>query len=791
MSARNFITKSIIFQTSILSLFFAFAVLLLSVPSSSQAQTSLGELEGRAAPVYLRRCLSGSSAGALCKQNSDCPGSSCPDRNVFNIQVAISFSATATQLTAIENMITAGSASLFDATDGQAEIGTAFIYNNQSGSGDHDVRVHPSSTPVWWNANTGGWQVGGDMEVDISRVNAAISAGNVGEIFAHELLHLAFDPRDEYESRASGCGSIIGSDACPAAATVAAEGTGEQCIMDSGGSELCWGQADPSDLTDLSGGNHDANNTTEQSVCRSNRSCWDQVVWSYPNTFLHPGGAPDPAANGATVNPVNFVHLANTNRVVLVLDESESMNQESPTRMERLQVAANDFIGLAENGTELGIVSFSSDADPASGHANVPISALGTSRTTWTNAVSRLSSGGLTNIGDALGEAWDLIDAAGGVTANTYIVLMTDGVNNQPTPQSAADADLQDQIDFLLSVGVPVYVTCTGGDLTLASQCAEIGNGTGGFYSDSGDTASLPPTFAAFHEKGSGREAIYLRSGLLSTARPQRIFVEKDSESVTFLTQWENSLSSPYLLVVDPLGKAYKTWEIDQGRYVRISNPMSGDWKLLIDHDGVNDSKYVTSAFSKNSIHRLKVGARYATVEPGQPITIFAYPDSYNGPVSNPRRPIFVMVETPNGRRDRLLLWDQGRKPGRLGDDVADDGVYTGVYKNTRQRGTYRFTVFASIYGWRSSGDAHKINRRVRSPRFNRIASLSVGVSHPNDVTRRFEDQPERQTQQKKNSNQSTTSSSRTTSVGNKTRPAVFDIVGKGRTELNHLGQSQ
>ena len=137
--------------------------------------------------------------------------------------------------------------------------------------------------------------------------------------------------------------------------------------MDQNGTELCWGQADSTDLTDVSGGNHDPFNATEQSSCRSNRSVWDQLVWSWPSTFLKPTGAPDPAANGAVVNNPNFVVTSDAVRVVLVLDESGSMNLESPTRLQRLQVAANDFIATAENDTELGIVSYSTDADPANG----------------------------------------------------------------------------------------------------------------------------------------------------------------------------------------------------------------------------------------------------------------------------------------------------------------------------------------------------------------------------------------------------------------------------------------
>src|SRR5436190_22012718 len=55
------------------------------------AQTANGELEGRPAPVARRKCVGGAGAGSLCNADGDCPGSTCVDRNVFNISVAVLF----------------------------------------------------------------------------------------------------------------------------------------------------------------------------------------------------------------------------------------------------------------------------------------------------------------------------------------------------------------------------------------------------------------------------------------------------------------------------------------------------------------------------------------------------------------------------------------------------------------------------------------------------------------------------------------------------------------------------
>ena len=86
------------------------------------AQTANGELEGRPAPVALRKCVGGTDAGKLCKEDAECFGSTCVDRNVFNIDVAVQYDAPAADLTSIQNMITAGSATIFDITDGFMSI---------------------------------------------------------------------------------------------------------------------------------------------------------------------------------------------------------------------------------------------------------------------------------------------------------------------------------------------------------------------------------------------------------------------------------------------------------------------------------------------------------------------------------------------------------------------------------------------------------------------------------------------------------------------------------------------
>ncbi|MFZ2163071.1 MAG: VWA domain-containing protein [Sideroxyarcus sp.] len=731
---------------------------------TAHAATANGEIESRAAPVFRRVCLSGTSVDKLCKQDSECPGSACASRNVYNITVAVMYDAPAADITTIRNLISAASAALFDVTDGQAEIGIATIHNNAFSANQADLVIRPSTNPVWWQANTGQFRTGGYMEVSIN--NITNPPANQGYILAHEFTHLVFDARDEYENRQANCGNVIkhcagGANAgnncvtnadCPGSSCANIgdcphpNALQESSLMDKNGTEFCWGQANSANLVDISGGNHDPFNATEQSSCRDNRSVWDQVVWSWPKTILKPTGAPDNAANGAAVNATHFITTKDDVRVVLVLDESGSMSLESPSRMQRLKVAAGDFVATAENDTELGIVSYSTDASVGSGHASVAIAPLGNNRANWNNAVNGLNPNGWTNIGDGLQKAKDMIVTAGGVTANTYVVLMTDGLNNRPSPQAIADADLQAKIADLLASGIPVYVTCTGGDLGLQSQCAEIGSGTNGFYSDSASAAKLPENFVDFHERITGHQgidSIYGNLGKIEGATKNDFFVDKGSESVSFSLLWDGAKAGATMILKDPKGNSYKARQIPLGQYLRVPKPTPGVWQMTITPRGGVSSPFVARVYARNRINGLSASLRKPSVKPNEEMYIFAIARSEGGTVTRRGEKLTAVVTLPDGSKDTVVLSDNGRDAKGRGDDLAGDGIFTGVFKRTAQKGAYGFHIKAQIDGWQSGEEAHKQDETRKSPRFLREVRISAAVADPKDIVKKPEDGPE------------------------------------------------
>ncbi|MCI5144309.1 MAG: VWA domain-containing protein [Candidatus Electrothrix sp. AR3] len=680
------------------------------------AQTALGEIEGRPAPVARRKCMGGTNADNLCNEDADCPGSTCFDRNVFNLSVAIQFSATGAQLTVIKDALSEMSDVLMDVTDGQAEIGQFTLHNNAF-STDADIRIYAPSTGVWWWANTGAWKTGGSIHVSYDYV---ASSANPGNVFVHEFTHLVFDARDEYQGATLGCTASLpsGTADCPHADAQAA---GEDpCIMDvSSNTEYCWGQGNPANLTNFATGNHDATNITEQSRCRSNRSVWDQVVWSWPNSILEPATAPDPGTNGVATNSPKFIEVDSTRRVVLVLDESGSMSLENPTRLSRLQIAALDFVALAEDGTELGIVSYSTDGNPTNGHAEVPVSALTTNRSTWNNAIIGLTASGTTNIGDGLARAHAmLIDAGLPLPANTFIVLMTDGINNQPLPNPTGH--LSNELDELLYDSIPVFVTCTGSDWNLGSQCANIALATNGFSVDSADSSDLQESFIYLHEKTRGAEPVETLTGDLSQGGVSTFLVEPQAASVTFTLTWKNDGSNVQEVAVkEPNGTTHSMLQMSMGRFLRFEKPIPGNWQVIINGAEVEKDTYTAKAYVQSQSARFSGAANKGVVQRGESIKLFAYPQYY-GSIVNQSREFEAEVIRPDGIHDKIIFSDKGRL-AQTGDDLADDGQYTALYNDTKLSGVY--TVIAQLAfsdGWESnvegtfSGNFSQFKRELR-----------------------------------------------------------------------------
>ena len=213
----------------------------------------------------------------------------------------------------------------------------------------------------------------------------------------------------------------------------------------------------------------------------------------------------------------------------------------------------------------------------------------------------------------------------------------------------------------------------------------------------------------------------------ISQSPPFTFLIDEGSESASFSLLWDNAAAGASATLLDPAGNTHRTQPIPQGLYVRIDNPVTGEWRMRIDPRGA-DSRFVASAYVLNRVNRLVVSTRWPTRKPGEEIYVFAFPKSKGGSITLPGAKLTARVTRPDGSTDTLELTDNGRDAPNHGDDIAGDGIFTGVYKNTGLKGTYGFQVSATFDKWQLSSDAHVQGSKVESPRFMREARVSAKV---------------------------------------------------------------
>lgn len=164
---------------------------------------------------------------------------------------------------------------------------------------------------------------------------------------------------------------------------------------------------------------------------------------------------------------------APTTGVVFCLDKSGSMSQPAGTggtRMQLLHEAASRCVQLIRDGSGAGVVSFDHDAYP--GQALAAFQAANTHRADVLAAVTGLTPGGATSIGDGVELARTTLIAGAAPFQGQALVVLTDGLENQPKSLDQVAGSI-DTRTFAIGLGTAQQVS--------TEALAKIANGTGGF----------------------------------------------------------------------------------------------------------------------------------------------------------------------------------------------------------------------------------------------------------------------------------------------------------------------
>jgi hypothetical protein len=453
-------------------------------------------------------------------------------------------------------------------------------------------------------------------------------------------------------------------------------------------------------------GNHDQPDfDTAQSQCE-NKSCWDQFGDEWPTVIKKPAGAPQDGPSPAPVPP-QFIVVSNVQgRFVTVVDRSGSMNDEIPRRIDLAVDATKDFVTLLDDDAEYGLASFSymgASSDPPEVDATKDFPAEAglrlldseADKNQARTAIDDLSTrtGGNTRIGEGLRIAKQMLEENGGqITAESAIILITDGLNNEPA--GMAQEDLDDALQTMLDCDLPVYVTCIG-EAADSDQCAHIADASNGLFVASEESDGLLDAFIQF-------AADVQRLGLSATltgqpiqqaqvAGPFAIYVEEGVERVIFQTNWTDTSTNLDLMLMTPDGTPVScaVQPLIRGEFCELLQPLAGQWQVSVIATQVivPDETFSLRGIIDNDRVRLDAGLRRAAV---------AWPEVFElsatatvGGMLTSGCQVDVVVQRPDGSTNTLTLNDDGLD----GDAAGGDGLYQGTFANISGDGDYTFNL--------------------------------------------------------------------------------------------------
>lgn len=663
------------------------------------------------------------------------------DGNRFNLILSVRHDASSARLDQWRQSFQRASELLYDATDGQHQLGDLYVCNDSSGGRNADA----------WLLRENGRSNAGDLSaLGTESVHMTLYGDERFKPFviAHELIHYLYGPADEYSgpTASSGLACIGGT-------------TSDACIMEG------WWQVGDRFGTNATGGtlvegrfselcvssNHDPDEDTWQDDIY-NKSCWETMDDTFSGLVV-PSGTPEgPEPAGA--DTINWIELVPEERFVLVVDRSGSM---TGGKLEEAKYGADWWADQALEDELLGVVSYATTASSPADYPLQPITS-DSDRNAAQTAIAGLSAGGRTAIGDGLRNA---LNEVLGIETSTprdrastqVVVLLTDGIHNEGEDPVTVLPDLVDN-------GIRVYTIGIGPDIN-ATLLQDIATTTGGtFYRID---PSLSQTDQEFQIRTRLQEisGIAREGGGVVTTFPERVgsegfseaevdrtvLIEEGSELATFLLTWKRPSERLSLEVESPSGDVYgegisepgvqemggrKPWH---GFHVREPEP--GEWTLRTVADGIDEPVDTqTFVFSRNrSLDGGLFGQRRYNRGDLLQVGSQIYHDApLTGYEINAR---VRMPELPDDPLPIEFIHQEDDGQAR-----CDVGVANAVFEMSRSVGFY--TVEADVW---SDGDAHHVTsgellvdgeeyERVDVPPFQRqyTATIQVGEEQRTEI---------------------------------------------------------
>ncbi len=613
---------------------------------------------------------------------------------------------------------------VFIISEGRNKIRKVYVFTNSAQMGNADVRLLNKGGRS--NASISGIFNSGKRILTYTGFSSgtARTASYIGHTIAHEFGHYAYSVYDEYQGSALTAKSP---------STPVLLDTPRDTVMCSHG-KWQW-LSIPSDYA----------NTEERDTAQwriFNSSAWETLVRDpkddkLPEDFklynprvrykefenmVAPILLTKPSAGWDSHFQVLYMK---ENVTILVINETGNVGAQG---IGAVRSAAKQFVDLMNIGDSVGIVTFNSAAATLVGVT--PLTNQG-AKDSVKAQIDTITAGGDSNYTAGLDQTWSLLDSPTFASNGRYVVLVSDSGCNRGT----CPPDLKN----FTANSIPIHTIGLGGQ-AAKEQLTSISNSTGGTYYATSGVKDLANLYAAVNRDITSRDTVVVseQSGTLAAGERselQALLTGRESE-VTFRASWEAGDSVGYELV-DPSGRIIGPASLPQGvsylsdldyAMYTVTTPAQGTWIGRASAAGVISDGSISQQVSSQSQMIMDVqliGGVYP-----EPIGIMV---SIDGPEPVAGATVFATITPPEGAPavpDVQLTDDEENV-----DDMADDGVYSGIVDNYRANGTYTVTVratnpsgnaYLSTAGALESGDDEPIQPL---PPFSIIATAQITVS--------------------------------------------------------------
>ncbi len=410
---------------------------------------------------------------------------------------------------------------------------------------------------------------------------------------------------------------------------------------------------------------------------------------------------------------------------IVLIDKSGSMDSPAGfTKLEAAKNAAKLFIDAASDEDKLGVVSFSGDNDnELNDDATIVhnLKDVAGQRNNAKTGVTGINPENMTSIGDGLSMGQTELQLNGDPENHEqFLVLLSDGEQNEPFFWGE-DPDIKETI---LNAGTTVHTIALGPE-TDQEIMQDIAAQTGGEYYyvdvgelDAGDAriSTISPfkalaisveelpnrlsnTFKLINEKILRHERLWFAEGNIFDNGTSIHNIAVDEESIReadFAFNWTGDNDQDVAIrVTSPDGSELKNgdpgvtfFEDKNHLVIQLKELKNGNWTVEI--TALKGSTSFTASLSARIINGVKfdlffgqlntdsnIKANNGLFVRGIPMPIFGLLTDRKGAVIG--ADVEIIIEAPDGKMDKLILFDDGNH----NDGSPRDGVYGNIYTRT------------------------------------------------------------------------------------------------------------